>query len=114
MWLARPRGQDRYGASKRFGSVLAGAGFLNGGRGKRFNTEKACRRAEQRGSSVRIRFWSAPSRPKNASFLHSSPQPAHDRNFGEVHETKAPGLEFQGVTPKNSHIESVALPDPPS
>src|SRR5260370_11344840 len=28
--------------------------------------------------------------------IHSSPQPAHNRNFGEVHETKAPGLKFPG------------------
>jgi hypothetical protein len=44
IWLAPPRRQYRYGASKRFGSVLAGAGCPNGGRGKRIDTEKACRR----------------------------------------------------------------------
>jgi hypothetical protein len=25
--------------------------------------------------------------------IHSSPQPPHNRNFGEVHETKAPEIE---------------------
>jgi hypothetical protein len=49
IWLARPLRQYRYSAPKRFGIALAGAGCPNGGRGKRFKTEKGCRQAEQRG-----------------------------------------------------------------
>jgi hypothetical protein len=40
--------------------------------------------------------------------IHSSPQTAHNRNFGEVHETKAPGLKLPGRHAKKSPIQSVA------